>query len=257
MSSAAAENRMKKKATARAEEDVEETLPKKGTLTAAASDSEDSDSEGESERSSESSDDDSSSEEEEPQQQTKKAKKQDRAREPREVKPLPEGYICNACKQPGHAIYDCPLKVSKKVEKKEKRETLFMSRLPKKWDEDAFLGFMRDSDVDMDTVTKTKLVTNTEGAFSGVVLLTVTGNETLSKVLQLNGQTLAGRNIIVKIDEPQKKKKQQQKHCARCGGLHDITACTNSRICYKCKGTDHISIDCPKKSNKRSYDSNF
>ena len=246
------EKKTKKKAAARAKEVVEEPHSKKRTLAEAVSDSDSSESDGESSSQSSS----SSEEEEESQQQTKKAKKED-ARATRDAKPLPEGYICNACKQPGHAIYDCPLKVSKKAEKKEKKETLFLSRLPKKWDEDAFLGFLRDAEVDMDTVSKTKLVTNTEGSFSGVILLTVTGNETLSKVLQLNGETLAGRDIIVKIDEPQKKKKQQmQKHCARCGGLHDITACTNSRICYKCKGTDHISTDCPKKSNKR-YHNNF
>lgn len=35
--------------------------------------------------------------------------------------------------------------------------------------------------------------------------------------------------------------------CYRCGALHDAKTCTNQRICYKCKGTDHLSSQCPLK----------
>lgn len=42
-------------------------------------------------------------------------------------------------------------------------------------------------------------------------------------------------------------KKEKVKHCYRCGQLHDAAMCTNPRICYRCRGTDHLSSQCPHK----------
>lgn len=190
------------------------------------------------------SDNDSGSDSDDASQPVKKEKKEE----------LPTGYICNACKQPGHAIYNCPMKVSRK--RKEKKLTLFISRLPKTWDRNNFKDFLSGEDIDMNSVVNTKMVMKEGGgdaAFSGVVLLTVEGNAALSKVLQLNGHSIRGRDIIVKMNEPQQKKKPQ--HCARCGGSHDIATCTNPRMCYRCRGNDHISSECPKKKQE-SYGNN-
>ena len=38
--------------------------------------------------------------------------------------------------------------------------------------------------------------------------------------------------------------------CYRCGALHDPNTCSNPRICYRCKGTDHLSSQCPHKKPK-------
>lgn len=47
-----------------------------------------------------------------------------------------------------------------------------------------------------------------------------------------------------------KLKKEQGPRCYRCGGAHDPKTCENPRVCYKCRGTDHLSKDCPKKKTK-------
>lgn len=163
---------------------------------------------------------------------------------------LPVGYICNACKQPGHAIYDCPLKVSRM--QKEKEMTLFLSRLPKTWDKSKFIDFLAEAKIDLNTIVNTKMVLKVgEGteSFSGVVLLTVKGDESFSNVLQLNGGVVGGREIIVKLNEP-KRGRKQEKRCARCGGTHDMATCGNPRVCYRCQGSDHISSECPRLAMK-------
>jgi hypothetical protein len=160
---------------------------------------------------------------------------------------LPAGYVCNACKQPGHAIYDCPQKISKK-EVKEVKTNLFLSRLPKKWDHAQLMEFIGEAGVDVASIVSAKIVMtkddNTKS--SGVALVIVAGNETLAKVLALNGQDVGGRAIIVKIDTP-KKKELKTKRCCRCGGTHDMATCNKPRVCYKCLATDHISTNCPGK----------
>lgn len=35
--------------------------------------------------------------------------------------------------------------------------------------------------------------------------------------------------------------------CYRCGMQHDVNQCTNKRICYRCKSTEHLSNQCPMK----------
>jgi hypothetical protein len=174
-------------------------------------------------------------------------------------KPLPEGYICNACKQPGHAIYDCPLKI-KKIHVEPKR-IIFLSKIPKSWVEKDVMKFFADNGISTDKLSNLKLVADAKSnyMFKGIVLVTATGDEAISKVIALNGHELEGKQIVVKFNESLKKQNREPpqgvKTCYRCGQIHsqDPKQCPNPRICYKCKGTDHLSSDCPKKKMKTSH----
>ena len=41
------------------------------------------------------------------------------------------------------------------------------------------------------------------------------------------------------------------RRCYRCGMLHDVNQCTNKRICYRCKSTEHLSSQCPMKKKSQ------
>jgi hypothetical protein len=168
----------------------------------------------------------------------------------RTKRPLPPGYLCRACNQTGHAIYDCPLKVSKI--RSDPKKTVFMSHLPRSWKRDNILSFLNGREISGDAISNIKMVTSeTDGEteFKGIALVTVIGLEALAKILQLNGDKVADRDIIVKINEPQKR--ESVKHCFRCGGIHDPSTCNNPRICYKCRTSGHLSSECPKKSRSK------
>jgi hypothetical protein len=176
----------------------------------------------------------------------------------RPKKPLPEGYICNACKQPGHAIFDCPLKI-KKIHVEPKR-IIFLSKIPKSWGEKDVMKFFADNEISREKLSNLKLVSDAKSnyMFKGIVLVTASGDDCISKLIAMNGHEIEGKPIVVKFNESLKKQKREPpqgvKTCYRCGQIHsqDPKQCPNPRICYKCKGTDHLSSDCPKKKLKTS-----
>ena len=45
-------------------------------------------------------------------------------------------------------------------------------------------------------------------------------------------------------------KHEKVKRCFRCGGVHDSATCTEARVCYRCKSTEHLSSACPLKKTK-------
>lgn len=46
-------------------------------------------------------------------------------------------------------------------------------------------------------------------------------------------------------------KKKINSRCYRCGMQHDVNQCTNKRICYRCKSTEHLSSQCPLKKKSQ------
>eukprot|EP01032_Pedospumella_encystans_P013394 gene13394-15422_t len=109
----------------------------------------------------------------------------------------------------------------------------------------------------------------------GLAYVTFKTEEDYQQALKLSGMDMEGRTLQIvpcavhKNETPEgnkpfvkgtfKKGKaplpegvQRIPRCYRCGLLHDAQQCTNDRICYKCRGTDHISSQCPHKKPKAS-----
>ena len=194
------------------------------------------------------------------------------------TKPLPPGYVCNACgMKDDHAIYNCPSKVSKKEKsggegqpaaKKAKTEssannkpnlTVFLSGLPFDMTKPKLLDLIVDLD-DKGTAIQQKdlFIVHFEdnpNRCRGLAYVNCPTKEEFERTLKLNGQKVGRMNITAVESSPEQNKKREgagkkekgESRCYRCGGTHDPKTCTNPRICYRCKGTDHLSKDCPKK----------
>lgn len=215
---------------------------------------------------------------------------------PKVTKPLPEGYVCNACGAVGeHAIYNCPMKVSKKKQKTSTNASSSSSGVNVAARDESvndeseptiFPVFVSGLSFDM---TKIKLIdmikeaNNTEDEESkcdltpkdiillsfpdnpnkcnGLAYVNCTNMDDYNRALKLNG-TPCGKMKLSAVPSTQETKKHKAednrkekklrikseiKHCYRCGGDHDPKTCTNPRICYRCRATDHLSSQCPKK----------
>ena len=175
--------------------------------------------------------------------------------------------------------YDCPLRV-KEVEKTlcEPKETLeacesnrpryykvLISGLPFNATVETVLEFINDSSREQLKVNKSdiRLVMFDDNAqkCKGLAFITAFSNKAYSRLLSFNGKLMGGR--VLSVEKVVDKKKNAtippeldcklhvgEKRCYRCGEFHDPKACTNERLCYKCKGNDHISSQCPKKASK-------
>ena len=91
----------------------------------------------------------------------------------------------------------------------------------------------------------------------GIAFVKLANIDDLNTCLAASEKMLNNRviKIVKSINKPapvvEAAPKRKQKGCYRCGQLHDATTCTNPRICYRCKSTEHISSNCPlKKSSK-------
>lgn len=107
----------------------------------------------------------------------------------------------------------------------------------------------------------------------GLAYVTFKTDEDYKQALKLSGMDMEGRTLQIvpcavhKSETPQGNKPfvkgsfnkaklpegvEKIPRCYRCGMLHDVNQCTNKRICYKCKSTEHLSSQCPNKKPKTS-----
>lgn len=211
-------------------------------------------------------------------------------------KSLPDGYVCKACGElNSHAIYDCPLKFSKKkrIEPKEDSTTRQLPENTTEADEQAQLPTVVNlyiSGLPFDITTK-KLVQLFKDAgvsnlaphnvsiipfpdnpkkCKGVAFIKNISRIEADLCLKLNGKEMGTKTLLVQIAPTQKPKENYQRddnnkqinqkrkrrkdssdpRCYRCGQNHSPSECTNQRVCYRCKQTDHLSSNCPLKKNK-------
>jgi hypothetical protein len=198
------------------------------------------------------------------------------------TKPLPDGYVCKACGSTGHAIYNCPKKVSKKAkvhknlgESKEELDslnqtietqqshslTVYITGLPFDTTQQSLKKLLQpespNENIDTESskcrVAFIKLHTfeDNPAKCRGAAIVTLRDSSSLSLALSLNGKNCGAKVLkveLMKQNNGRRKKTSQLesvKRCYRCGEKHDPNTCTNARICYRCRSTDHLSRDCP------------
>ncbi len=188
-----------------------------------------------------------------------------------------------------HAAYDCPHKVKKfekpaKVAKTaENTDTttakqttsnddststnmsVFISGLPYDLNRETLLKFLLDEGCDPEMVKKDiKLVMFEDNSkkCKGLAYVKCHTEEQLAKCIAINGKKFGPLNLSIERVESNRPKANKTNHknvvqvhganakrCFRCGMHHDPATCSNPRICYRCKSTEHLSNACPMKKN--------
>lgn len=198
----------------------------------------------------------------------------------RSAKPLPDGYICNACGSDSHSIHDCPSKtkskksvvsVSNELDDTQKAKIskppkpikirkIYISGLPYDTTKVSLKELLEKVEDKPCLVSYIQLVCFEDNLSkcNGQAFVTCKDEQSVNNALLLNGQQI-GTKILkvqkVRVDTtaqaiPSSTEGSGQKRCFRCGMNHDPNTCNNPRICYRCKATDHISPHCPlKKTN--------
>mmetsp|Transcript_2530 Transcript_2530/g.3881 ORF Transcript_2530/g.3881 Transcript_2530/m.3881 type:complete len:172 (-) Transcript_2530:57-572(-) len=162
-------------------------------------------------------------------------------------KPLPEGYVCNACGGNDHPIYECAQYKSKKKARKPPMTKHFLWGLPQNITSSRLKEFLLENNISGEIIVK--LIMDQSGEkCRGVGFVTTESSES-ETVLALDGIPFDERVFHIKLD--QKEPKQKPQRCYRCGEKHEASECTNNRICYRCKSSDHISSECPLKTSKK------
>jgi RNA recognition motif-containing protein len=207
---------------------------------------------------------------------------------PQAEKPLPAGYVCNACGMAGsHAIYNCPLKKKKRdlagatdagscnitnntnERKKPKlvdadnslepssnfKSSLFISGLPFEVSKNDVIQIITESGcIDVPSHKDIKLVMFDDNSKKcrGLCYVKLKSEEDFKKALKLNGKLIGSKRLSVQRSESRQKTKPApvslQKRCYRCGKPHDPSTCNNPRVCYRCGSNEHLSTNCPQKS---------
>jgi len=186
------------------------------------------------------------------------------------AKPLPEGYICKICNMVGdHAIYNCPFKVDKKEAKvaavssvgtknevNEEHSTVYLSGLPFTTTQESLSEYL-DNNNCTKGILQIKIVNfdDNKTKCKGIAFVKV-ATKAIAKYLKskVHGTEMNGKiiscELAAKKDTVSKKPKPSDSkdgRCYRCGEKHDPAECANQRICYRCKSTEHLSKDCPRK----------
>ncbi len=186
------------------------------------------------------------------------------------AKPLPEGYVCKICSMvDDHAIYNCPLKIDKKKaagaaasavgaknEVKEEPTTVYLSGLPFTTTQESLKEYL-DKNNCTKGILQIKIVNfdDNKSKCKGIAFVKV-ATKAIAKYLkskvhgnEMNGKIISCELTAKKETVNKKPKPSDSKdgRCYRCGEKHDPSECSNQRICYRCKSTEHLSKDCPKK----------
>jgi hypothetical protein len=203
---------------------------------------------------------------------------------------LPAGYVCNGCGAvENHAIYDCPKKISKKKREtpnsensnssnvdlsegssSRKREAkLVLSGLPFTSTNSTVIDFISDKVPDIylkPSDVKLLMFEDNPKKCKGMAFITLSAAQRQfeEKILSLTGEKVNDRGHVLKVEREvtnfnkdvsshSKKEKDNiiTKRCYRCGEKHDPATCKNPRICYRCKATDHLSSNCPKRNSAK------
>ena len=155
--------------------------------------------------------------------------------------------------------------------------TAFITGLPFKINRNALINIFQNEGIGSELTGKdVRLVMfdDKPDKCRGLAYVTFKTEEECNKAFELNGKEYEGRTLQIvpckafnKVDNNHKgnmkatfnnrKGKLPEgvvhiQRCYRCGQLHDPNQCTNKRICYKCKSTEHLSSQCPMKKPKVS-----
>lgn len=209
---------------------------------------------------------------------------QEEVKQKKKSKPLPDGYVCRACGViDSHAIYDCPLKISKKKEKKPTTKDivaaqietvtdcslkkLYVSGLPFSTTSKSLVKMLMDAGAIKITEKDVTIIPFPDNPrkCKGVALVKNVTDDDANECIKLSGTELGKKVLDVQIvtnpppaeskaksgqSRTETKTKSAGGHCYRCGGKHSPSDCQNLRICYRCQKTDHLASACPlKKSN--------
>lgn len=198
---------------------------------------------------------------------------------------LPDGYVCRACGESNsHAIYDCPLKISKKEEKNEIKEPLlpqiettesslrklYVSGLPFSTTSKTLVKMLLDAGAMKITEKDVTIIPFPDNPrkCKGVALVKNVTDDDANTCIKLSGTELGKKILEIQIvsnptptdskgnssqirtqNKDKKAKSAGGGHCYRCGGKHSPADCTNPRICYRCQKTDHLVSACPLRNS--------
>mmetsp|Transcript_22759 Transcript_22759/g.29041 ORF Transcript_22759/g.29041 Transcript_22759/m.29041 type:complete len:222 (+) Transcript_22759:114-779(+) len=206
-------------------------------------------------------------------------------------KPPPEFYTCKACGVGKHWIFECDIYKKKKMEEKQKKESVDTSNKGEKSkkrqrenssskEEQPKISsvqaersvFISGLPFDMSNQKIRSLfepcgtiVSLTVPRFKdskrskGIAFVTFTEKSMASKCLGMDGTTLdeSKRYLNVTLQKETDKGKQDfvkpLNPCYRCGSKkHFPSQCKNKQICYRCRSTEHLSFACPQKKSKKT-----
>ena len=146
--------------------------------------------------------------------------------------------------------------------------SVYVSGLPYDIKRESLVAFFVEhgcSATGLDAKRDVKLVMFDDNAnkCKGIAFVKFHDEEQLQTCLEINGTKFGKKSVTIervvsrpkptKVDNArhiEREKKSGPKGCFRCGMLHDPLTCSNPRICYRCKSTEHISSQCPFKKQK-------
>lgn len=148
---------------------------------------------------------------------------------------------------------------SEDAEPKAQRFSAFVAGLPFETTRDSLLKYIREHMEWCNNVTARDIIVLTfpdnPKKCKGLAYVNFDTQAELQDCLKLNGMKIGEMNLTVMESKlPVKgkgeiKPKAKEGRCYRCGQKHEPKDCTNPRVCYRCKSTEHISTKCPMRKS--------